>query len=65
MAPCLRAFPVYRVSFLSVIVGFLREAGKDARMIRYAAAACQTDLPNPLDRRQMIENTRLMQQIGK
>jgi predicted amidohydrolase len=29
-------------------------------MIRYAAAACQTDLPNPLDRRQMIENTNRM-----
>jgi predicted amidohydrolase len=25
--------------------------------IRYAAAACQTDLPNPLDRRQMRNNT--------
>ena len=25
--------------------------------IRYAAAACQTDLPNPLDRRQMAANT--------
>jgi formamidase len=25
--------------------------------IRYAAAACQTDLPNPLDRRQMNANT--------
>ena len=25
--------------------------------IRYAAAACQTDLANPLDRRQMRENT--------
>ena len=25
--------------------------------IRYAAAACQTDLTNPLDRRQMRANT--------
>src|SRR5688572_4168999 len=25
--------------------------------IRYSAAACQTDLPNPLDRRQMSANT--------
>jgi len=25
--------------------------------IRYAAAACQTDLPNPLDRTQMRVNT--------
>jgi predicted amidohydrolase len=25
--------------------------------LRYAAAACQTDLPNPLDRRQMTANT--------
>src|SRR6187401_1870875 len=25
--------------------------------IRYAAAACQTDLPNPIDRRQMRSNT--------
>ena len=25
--------------------------------LRYAAAACQTDLPNPLDRRQMAANT--------
>src|SRR5689334_4140443 len=25
--------------------------------IRYAAAACQTDLPNPIDRRQMRTNT--------
>src|SRR5262245_50087889 len=25
--------------------------------IRYAAAACQTDFPNPLDRRQMTANT--------
>ena len=26
-------------------------------MIRYAAAACQTDLPNPIDRAQMRANT--------
>jgi predicted amidohydrolase len=26
-------------------------------MIRYSAAACQTDLPNPIDRRQMRANT--------
>src|SRR4051812_25843131 len=26
-------------------------------MIRYAAAACQTDQPNPLDRAQMRQNT--------
>ncbi len=26
-------------------------------MIRYSAAACQTDMPNPLDRRQMHANT--------
>ena len=25
--------------------------------IRYAAAACQTDLPNPVDRAQMRSNT--------
>ena len=25
--------------------------------LRYAAAACQTDLPNPLDRRLMAANT--------
>src|SRR6267143_4161802 len=25
--------------------------------IRYSAAACQTDLPNPVDRRQMRSNT--------
>jgi len=25
--------------------------------IRYAVAACQTDLPNPIDRRQMRANT--------
>ena len=25
--------------------------------IRYAAAACQTDLPNPLDRQAMTANT--------
>jgi len=25
--------------------------------IRYAAAACQTDLPNPIERRQMAANT--------
>src|SRR5258706_9312584 len=28
--------------------------------IRYAAAACQTDMPNPLDRRQMRVNTARM-----
>src|SRR3954467_5827461 len=28
-----------------------------ASTIRYAAAACQTDLPNPIDRRQMAANT--------
>ena len=32
--------------------------------IRYAAAACQTDLPNPLDRRQMRANTdRMLEMI--
>ncbi len=29
-------------------------------LIRYAAAACQTDLPNPLERRQMRANTERM-----
>src|SRR5262245_9052661 len=28
--------------------------------IRYAAAACQTDLPNPIERRQMAANTERM-----
>ena len=26
-------------------------------LIRYSAAACQTDLPNPIERRQMRANT--------
>ena len=32
--------------------------------IRYAAAACQTDLPNPIDRRQMRANTDRMLQMA-
>ena len=32
--------------------------------IRYSAAACQTDLPNPIERRQMRSNTdRMLQMI--
>jgi formamidase len=31
--------------------------------IRYAAAACQTDLPNPIERRQMRSNTDRMLQM--
>src|SRR5258708_3847614 len=31
--------------------------------IRYAAAACQTDLPNPIERRQMRANTDRMVQM--
>ena len=33
--------------------------------IRYAAAACQTDLPNPIDRRQMRANTDRMLSMFK
>src|SRR5678816_1556886 len=30
---------------------------KEQKMIRYAAAACQTELPNPVERRAMRANT--------
>jgi len=36
----------------------LRGAGGDSvKLIRYAAAACQTDLPNPIGRLEMRANT--------
>src|SRR5439155_10912510 len=34
-----------------------RQSPMTETLIRYSAAACQTDLPNPVDRRQMAANT--------
>ncbi len=60
--PRTRAHDRYRAEYNTRAIGgplppmILSSAGR-RQMIRYAAAACQTDLPNPLSRDQMRHNT--------